>query len=340
MDTLERENPHGSGAAAAGNYQALIVNQPHQFQVHREIYTNPRIFEDELERIFATTWVYLAHDSELPKSGDYRTTWIGKQPVIITRDDEMQLHVLLNSCRHRGNALCRAVSGNAARFRCSYHGWVYSNRGDLLDVSLPEGYPADFKLSGLIAVPRVSVYRGLIFGSLAKDGEDFDTYLGDAKSYVDLWAEMSPVGTLKVKRPHQFVFPGNWKLQVENSTDGYHARFLHESAFATMAKFGGRSLSQTTALRNIGAVSGFDGGHGMLETPQMAALETAIFDDYVACLTEKYGKERAERILGGYNIMLFPNVCLMDSNIRVIQPLAVNETVVASYFTELEGVPE
>src|SRR6185437_16106005 len=65
MDTLERENPHGSGAAAAGNYQALIVNQPHQFQVHREIYTNPRIFEDELERIFATTWVYLAHDSEL-----------------------------------------------------------------------------------------------------------------------------------------------------------------------------------------------------------------------------------------------------------------------------------
>jgi len=340
MDTLERENPHGSGAAAAGNYQALIVNQPHQFQVHREIYTNPRIFEDELERIFATTWVYLAHDSELPKSGDYRTTWIGKQPVIITRDDEMQLHVLLNSCRHRGNALCRAVSGNAAKFRCSYHGWVYSNRGDLLDVSLPEGYPADFKLSGLIPVPRVSVYRGLIFGSLAKDGEDFDTYLGDAKSYVDLWAEMSPVGTLKVKRPHQFVFPGNWKLQVENSTDGYHARFLHESAFATMAKFGGRSLSQTTALRNIGAVSGFDGGHGMLEKPQMAALETAIFDDYVACLTEKYGKERAERILGGYNIMLFPNVCLMDSNIRVIQPLAVNETVVASYFTELEGVPE
>lgn len=72
----------------------------------------------------------------------------------------------------------------------------------------------------------------------------------------------------------------------------------------------------------------------------MAALEPVIFEDYVACLVEKYGKERVDRILGGYNIMLFPNVCLMDSNIRVIQPLAVNQTVVASYFTELEGVPD
>lgn len=147
----------------------------------------------------------------------------------------MQLHVLLNSCRHRGNAICREMRGNAPVFRCSYHGWVYSNTGDLLTVSLPEGYPADFKSSGLIAVPRVAVYRGLIFGSLAKDGEDFETYLGDAKSYVDLWTEMSPVGKLRLKRPHQFVYPGNWKLQVENGTDGYHARFLHELAFATMS---------------------------------------------------------------------------------------------------------
>ena len=327
-------------ASPVNSYRTLVVNEPHRFQVHREIYTNPRIFEDELQQIFATTWLYLAHESEVPSPGDYRTTWMGKQPVIVTRDDNMQLHVMLNSCRHRGNALCREVRGNTSRFRCSYHGWVYSNRGDLLTVSLPEGYPDDFKVSGLIPVPRVSTYRGLIFGSLAKEGEDFDTYLGEAKSYVDLWVEMSPTGTLRVKHPHQFVYPGNWKLQVENSTDGYHARFLHESAFAAMAKFGGRPLSQTTALRNIGAVSGFDGGHGALEKPQMAALETATLDDYVACLTQKYGRERVDRILGGYNIMLFPNVCLMDSNIRVIQPLAVNETVVASYFTELDGVPD
>jgi phenylpropionate dioxygenase-like ring-hydroxylating dioxygenase large terminal subunit len=340
MNLAQRDNPSVSHWAGPGHYQPLVVNEPQSFRVHREIYTNPAIFDDELQRIFATTWVYLAHASEVPKAGDYRTTWIGRQPVIVTRDDEMQLHVLLNSCRHRGNALCREVSGNARRFRCSYHGWVYSNRGDLLHVSLPEGYPEQFNLSGLIPVPRVSVYRGLIFGSLAKDGEDFDTYLGGAKSYVDLWADMSPMGKLKLKRPHQFVFPGNWKLQVENSTDGYHARFLHESAFATMAKFGDRSRPQTTALQNIGMVSGFDGGHGVLEKPQMAALEPAIFGDYVACLAEKYGKERADHILGGYNVMLFPNVCLMDSNIRVIQPLAVNETVVASYFTELEGVPD
>lgn len=326
-------------ARTATAYQALIVNEPNRFEVHREVYTNPDIFEAELQRIFATTWLYLAHESEVPNPGDFRTTWMGRQPVIVTRDAEMQLHVLLNSCRHRGNALCREISGQAKTFRCSYHGWVYSNKGDLLSVSLPEGYPHDFKVSGLIPVPRVSIYRGLIFGSLAKEGEDFDTYLGNAKSYVDLWTEMSPVGKLKVKHPHQFVYPGNWKLQVENGTDGYHARFLHESAFATIERFGGPSRAQATAFQNVGAVSGFNGGHGVLEKPQMAALKPAIFEDYVACLVEKYGKQRVDRILGGYNIMLFPNVCLMDSNIRVIQPLAVNETVVASYFTELEGVP-
>jgi nitrite reductase/ring-hydroxylating ferredoxin subunit len=329
-----------SEATAQRSYESLIVNEPKRFQVHREIYVNPRLFEDELQRIFATTWVYLAHESEVSNAGDYRTTWIGRQPVIVTRDQDMQLHVMLNSCRHRGNALCRDMRGNASVFRCSYHGWVYSNTGDLLTVSLAEGYPSDFKFSGLIAVPRVAVYRGLIFGSLAKEGEDFETYLGDAKSYVDLWTEMSPTGKLRVKRPHQFVYPGNWKLQVENGTDGYHARFLHESAFATMSRFGGQATGQASAFRNVGAVSGFPGGHGVLEKPQMAALDPAIMEDYVGCLTAKYGKERVDRILGGYNIMLFPNVCLMDSNIRVIQPLAVNETVVASYFTELEGVPD
>lgn len=326
--------------SSATGYQALVVNRPNRFQVHREIYTNPAIFEDELQRIFATTWVYLAHESEVPNPGDFRTTWIGRQPVIVTRDNDGQLHVLLNSCRHRGNAVCRDIRGNASQFRCSYHGWVYSNRGDLIHMSLPEGYPADFKVSGLIPVPRVSTYRGLIFGSLASEGEDFDSYLGGAKDYVDLWTEMSPVGRLKVKHPHQFIYPGNWKLQVENGTDGYHARFLHQSAFATMERFGGPSRAATTAYQNVGAVSGFNGGHGVLEKPRMAALEPAIFDDYVACLVEQYGTQRVERILGGYNIMLFPNVCLMDSNIRVIQPLAVNETVVASYFTELEGVPD
>jgi hypothetical protein len=151
---------------------------------------------------------------------------------------------------------------------------------------------------------------------------------------------MSPERKLRVRHPHQFVYPGNWKFQVENSTDGYHARFLHESAFAAMAQFAGTSINQATAYQSVGAVSGFDGGHGVLEKPQMAALEPSIFEDYVACLVDRYGRERTDRILGGYNIMLFPNVCLMDSNIRVIQPIAINQTVVSSYFTELSGVPD
>src|SRR6478672_6950090 len=102
--------------------------------VERKIFSDPRIYELELERIFARAWGFICHESQVPNAGDFFQTYIGEDRVIAVRDKEGEINVLLNSCRHRGNAVCRADRGNATSFMCSYHGWTFNLKGDLIGV--------------------------------------------------------------------------------------------------------------------------------------------------------------------------------------------------------------
>jgi phenylpropionate dioxygenase-like ring-hydroxylating dioxygenase large terminal subunit len=314
------------------------------FRLRPQVYTDPLIFQAELRSIFARSWVYIAHESQLPKNGDFFTTAIGDQPVILTRGSDAQIRVFLNVCRHRGNAVCREAQGNTSYFHCPYHGWTYANTGELRGVTQRQGYPASFADElprlGLLQVPRVAVYRGLVFASLSPDGESLDEYFGPVKKYVDLWADLSPVGTLRVIRPHAYTYDGNWKFQAENGADGYHSVYLHQSAFKTYDRFNPDRSESTDAPRPVlerGSTRGFAEGHGILERP---GLRTGHSPEYRSQLVARYGTERAEEILNVRHILLFPNVYLMDANIRVIQPVAVDKTLVQSYFTSLDGVPE
>src|SRR5882672_4863181 len=97
----------------------------HPNRVHRAIYTDPAIFDLEMERIFGHAWVFVGHESEVKQPHDYITTQIGREPVILTRDGEGKIHVIANRCAHRGLAVCAAEHGNARHFRCPYHGWTY-----------------------------------------------------------------------------------------------------------------------------------------------------------------------------------------------------------------------
>ncbi len=129
---------------ACSPYSDLVVEKDRDFRVDTRLYTDPSIFEDEMHRIFEQTWVYVGHTSEIEQAGDFKTATIGRNPVIVTHADDGRIHVLLNECRHRGNAVCRESRGSSRTFKCPYHGWVYSNTGDLVGVTHPKGYPPDF----------------------------------------------------------------------------------------------------------------------------------------------------------------------------------------------------
>ena len=117
--------------------------EPHR--VHRRIYVDPEIFEAEMDKIFGGTWVFLAHESQIAEPNDFITTRLGRRPLILTRDGDGELHALLNRCAHRASTVCQDECGNTRNFQCSYHGWTYSNRGDLVNVPFPRGLPGRFR---------------------------------------------------------------------------------------------------------------------------------------------------------------------------------------------------
>lgn len=317
----------------------FVVEDARDFKVDPKIYTDPAIFDQEMERIFEATWIYVGHTSEIEHPGDFKTATIGRNSVILSRGDDQQVHVFLNACRHRGNAVCRQSRGSARNFRCHYHGWTYSRTGELLAVTKPDGYPDDFvaRIGGLIKL-RAGTYRGLIFASLRDDVPDIEEHLGDVRKYIDLWADLSPEPEFRVALPHLYGYQGNWKFQAENGHDGWHARFVHESAFQTMAAFGGPPASQRSTA---GCTRAFDRGFAMLERSGLPqGLSPEQQQQYRALLQRGRSQEQVDLLWHVRQIFLFPNAFLFDNLIRVIQPVSAEQTSVASYPILLRGVPD
>jgi phenylpropionate dioxygenase-like ring-hydroxylating dioxygenase large terminal subunit len=329
-----------------GRYSGLVEEEAADFRVAPRVYTDPGLFEAELEHIFHRGWVYVGHTSEVATPGAFKTTRLGRRPILLSRDEAGALHVLLNVCRHRGAAVCREAAGEAASFQCPYHGWVYGLDGQLRGISERAGYPAAFgaDLDGLLRVPRVAEYRGLIFASLSAAGESLERWLGGAREYIDLWADLSPTGRVAVRPAHRYSYQGNWKFQLENTVDGYHPRFVHESAFKTREHFGGRPARDMASSLDQGYTIGFDDhGHAVLEWPEgtdnsVTKMPRALADDWVGKLQTRLGAERTRQVLTRRHVVIMPNLVLMDVNIRVIQPLAVDRTEVYSHYVTLDGV--
>lgn len=337
-------------ASLPASFADLVHEDDETFLLHTDAYISPTVFEAEMRNIFERGWVYVAHESEVPLPGDYRTGSLGTQPVIVSRYEDGQIYVLLNRCRHRGAVVCRAQVGHSNYFRCPYHNWSYANNGDLVGMAQASGYPADFDKSkwGLVRVPRVASYRGLIFASLSPDGPTFEEYLAPVKKYIDWWFDRSPSGTITVlPTAHKYPYPGNWKWQAENGHDGYHGNYVHESWQRLLDRAGEAQVKEIRQYRSGGCTRGLAHGHGILERPgglNPAASWTGrmmdSYPEYAEALREKFSDEEIELISARRNILVFPNLYLFDTHLRVINPIAVDRTEVYLYVYALDGVPE
>ena len=120
---------------------AAVRDLVRETEVHRDVYVDQEIFDLEMEHLFANTWIYVGHDSQVPNAGDYYGTTIGKQPVLMVRHTDGVVHVLYNRCPHKGTRITIDTCGNAGKFfRCPYHAWSFKTDGSLLAIPLRKGY--------------------------------------------------------------------------------------------------------------------------------------------------------------------------------------------------------
>src|SRR5262245_4569948 len=170
-----------------GATQKYAIIDPQTGKIDRRIFIDQVIYDEEMEKIFGRAWLMIGHESLIPKPNDFFHTYMGEDPVILTRDAKGELHAFLNMCRHRGNRIVRADDGNARHFVCSYHGWTYTNDGELKSVPGEQQayYGALDKACLRLIEARVETYAGIVFATWAKDAPCLEAYLGDARWYLD-----------------------------------------------------------------------------------------------------------------------------------------------------------
>ena len=225
--------------AYAGNLDALraLVREA---EVHRDLYVNEDVFQLEMEHVFAASWIFVGHESQIPAIGDFYSTTIGLQPVVMVRAGEDDIRVHYNRCPHKGVKLVGETCGNAGKFfRCPYHAWVFRLEGPSLGMPLRQGYEnvgfAGMQAAqGLSSVKQVRNYRGFVFARLSEHGPDFEEFFGDSLSSIDNMVDRSPAGRLEVAGPPlRYMHNCNWKMLVENQTDTCHPMVAHESSAGT-----------------------------------------------------------------------------------------------------------
>lgn len=193
--------------------------------VPKEVFVRPDIYERELKRIFyGPEWHLLGHEAEIPNNGDFKTIDLAQVPLLITRGKDDLVRVFYNSCSHRGTQLETSPSGNASRFQCPYHRWVFSNRGELIGCPQHEGFTPSFTRSDYpLAQPRFELLDGLIFVSLSAEAPSLDEFLGDARQpLLDSIGGGRPLQLLGYQKAR---YDCNWKAIIDN--DGYHPALLH-----------------------------------------------------------------------------------------------------------------
>lgn len=337
-------------------------------EVHRDVFTDQELFDLEMEHLFANTWVYVGHASQIPKSGDYFTTTVGDQPVIMVRDADDSIRVLYNRCPHKGPMIVNEPSGNVGRFfRCPYHAWTFKLNGDLLALPLRRGY--DFKgffqetegSHGLAAVENVKNYRDFIFCRLNPEGISFEDFFGESLSTIDNMIDRSPEGKLEIAGgAFRYMHNCNWKMLVDNQSDTTHPMIVHESSAGTAVKVwtevGTEEGPKPMAVEQFApfvspyeffedmGIRVWENGHGHTGVSDSIHAAYSEVPEYNDAMIKAYGEERAQEILGDvrHNTTYYPNILIKGpiQTLRIFKPIAPDKTLVESWTFRLVGAPD
>lgn len=324
-----------------------------QRTVSPRVFWDPDVYWTEQEQIFGHCWLYVGHESQIPQPGDFLTNTMGQESVIVCRDLEGQVRVFVNSCRHRGMRICRVDAGNTRLLQCPYHGWTYNLQGNLLGHEKEGGGGVfagiDRAQWGLLQVPRVESYRGLIFACFDPHVQSLESYLGDIRWYLDLLLNRSAGGVVTLPGTHKWTANTNWKFASEQfSGDVYHVG-AHESMFRmnmlpagifmqsqpTPKSFHVRTDNAHTWLSAEGAVP-----PGML-SPALGEFYARLKEGAQQRLTP----QQCELVDGVHVGLIFPNLGIVSLlgmlTLRLWQPRSPNRMEIWSWaFVERDAPPE
>jgi benzoate/toluate 1,2-dioxygenase alpha subunit len=332
--------------------------------VHKRVYSDPAIFDLEMERVWGRAWIFIGHESQIPNPGDYFATTLATQPVIMTRHKSGKVHVLFNRCAHKGAELLGEGCGHAEKIRCIYHGYVFDTDGSLLHVPKDDGYKntgfskGDPKFN-VQQVPRVEIYRGFVFASLAEQGPDLVSWLGYSVTSFDNAVDRSPAGEIEITGGcMRYLHDSNWKVLLENVTDNMHPSVTHQSAYQP-AKQIAQNLATDEKPLAVAILEPFGESYEFFDSIKMttcgnghsfAGGSISIHagppkeSQYTRDMQEKHGEEKTTKILSQnrQNTIIYPSIAFKSTLqiIRIYRPISVNQTIQEVWTYRLKGAPE
>jgi len=315
----------------ANDFKKLV--QADKGLVERKIFSDEELYELELKQIFGRSWLFVGHESQLPKANAFIGGWMAQDPIIVTRDARDKFHVFLNMCRRGGAKVTKEDVGNNEVFECPQHGCLYNMEGQL--VAVPGYDPEEVKKIdqteyGLVPAAHLETYKGLIFATWDEQAPKLLDYLGDMTWYLDLLVDRRSGGTEVIGGVHKWVIQANWKYGAENffGDDGHHP-ITHASVRRAMPD--DRFYTQSNE-ENV-----------MREDDPLSVLPAGIIRDYYREhfpeLVDRVGPERARQ--SHLVTTVFPNCSLNFGRhmVRVWHPRGPNRTEIWSYFLVDKDAP-
>ena len=199
----------------------LIASQKPGHSLEQRFYTDPAIYDLEVEKIINRNWILAGHTSQLPEPGDFKVLNVGKESAIIVRGKDGKLKGFANVCRHRGSLVCLEQQGHADKFTCPYHGWMYDIDGNLTAArNMNDNF--DMSTHGLKSVSVGEIY-GLILVCFDDNPPSLEGAIRDLEEPMGMY----DFENLKVAAQKSYAIPANWKLSIENYQECYHCATAH-----------------------------------------------------------------------------------------------------------------